>query len=84
MTGQKNKAATIDQPAVPPPVAAGMVSELLPGEEMFNTFFNRALIGIYIVQDGQFQYVNPRFMEISGHNLVELIGKSSLSLVHPA
>jgi PAS domain S-box-containing protein len=40
-------------------------------------------IGLYIVQEGKFQYVNPRFEEISGYSKEELIGTDSLSYVHP-
>jgi PAS domain S-box-containing protein len=41
-----------------------------------------ALIGSYIVQDGKFTYVNPKFTSITGYNEKELIGTDSLKLVH--
>ena len=34
-------------------------------EKSLGTLFGRALIGLYIVQDGKFQYVNPRFLDAS-------------------
>jgi PAS domain S-box-containing protein len=43
---------------------------------------NTALIGSYIVQDGKFTYVNPRFVSITGYSKMELINKTSMSLVH--
>ena len=45
--------------------------------------FDTSLIGIYILLDGKFQFVNTRFQEISGYNENELLGKYSLDLVHP-
>jgi len=40
-------------------------------------------IGIYIVQEGKFQYVNSLFQEQTGYTEKELIGTHSLSFVHP-
>jgi len=40
-------------------------------------------MGVYIVQDGKFQYVNTLFQEMTGYSEVELLGKYSLDLVHP-
>jgi len=39
--------------------------------------------GIYIVQDGKFQYANALFQEMTGYSELELVGKYSLDLVHP-
>jgi diguanylate cyclase (GGDEF)-like protein/PAS domain S-box-containing protein len=39
--------------------------------------------GIYIVQDGKFQYVNSLFQELAGYTEKELIGMRSLDLVYP-
>jgi PAS domain S-box-containing protein len=43
---------------------------------------HNALIGSYIVQEGKFKYVNPRFISITGYNEDELIDKDSISIVH--
>jgi two-component system sensor histidine kinase/response regulator len=40
-------------------------------------------IGLYVVQEGKFQYVNSRFEEISGYTHEELLGTDSLGYVHP-
>ena len=40
-------------------------------------------IGLYVVQEGKFQYVNSRFEEISGYTREELMGTDSLGYVHP-
>jgi PAS domain S-box-containing protein len=39
--------------------------------------------GIYIVQDGMFQYVNSLFQELAGYTEQELLGVYYLDLVHP-
>ena len=39
--------------------------------------------GIYIVQDGKFQYVNSLFQELTGYTQQELLGIYPLDLVHP-
>ncbi|OGN95198.1 MAG: hypothetical protein A2Z75_02310 [Chloroflexi bacterium RBG_13_50_10] len=39
--------------------------------------------GIYIVQNGKFQYANALFQELTGYSEPELLGKYSLDLVHP-
>ena len=41
-----------------------------------------ALIGVYIVQDGRFQYMNPEFVKITGYTEAELRQMPSLQLVH--
>jgi PAS domain S-box-containing protein len=40
-----------------------------------------ALIGSYIVQNGQFSYVNPEFRRITGYSEKELLGLRSMDLV---
>jgi PAS domain S-box-containing protein len=51
-------------------------------EHQFIDSKQNALIGSYIVQDGKFKYVNPKFISITGYNEEELIGTDSLELVH--
>jgi len=40
-------------------------------------------VGLYIVQQGKFVYVNGYFEELSGYPRAELLGKNSLVIVHP-
>jgi PAS domain S-box-containing protein len=44
-------------------------------EEKFRDLVEKSLVGVYIIQDRKFAYVNPRFAEIFGYTRDELIGK---------
>jgi PAS domain S-box-containing protein/putative nucleotidyltransferase with HDIG domain len=51
-------------------------------EQRFRGVVEQSLAGIYIIQDGRFVYVNPRFAEIFGYaSAEELIGVEPTSLV---
>ena len=45
--------------------------------------FLNSPIGIYIIQNGRFRFVNPEFQRITGFSEQELKGLESLALVHP-
>lgn len=47
------------------------------------TLFDRALVGIFILEGGKFQFANSAFETIVGYYEKELLGRESLSLVHP-
>ncbi|OQX65957.1 MAG: hypothetical protein B5M55_02030 [Desulfococcus sp. 4484_242] len=51
--------------------------------DFFASLFINSPIGIYIVQDGKFIFLNPEFLRISGYEEHELLGKNSLNIVHP-
>jgi diguanylate cyclase (GGDEF)-like protein/PAS domain S-box-containing protein len=51
--------------------------------ELAQALLRCAGTGIYIVQNGKFRYVNPLFVQLTGYPESELLGKDSLSLVHP-
>ncbi|HXZ94803.1 MAG TPA: PAS domain S-box protein [Dehalococcoidia bacterium] len=59
-------------------------SEALPigWEEVAQALLRNAGLGIYIVQEGKFQYVNPLLQDLTGYTENELLGKYSLDLVH--
>ncbi|MFC1925264.1 PAS domain S-box protein [Chloroflexota bacterium] len=40
-------------------------------------------IGVYVVQDGKFRFVNSMFQRYVGYNEEELVGMDSLSIVYP-
>lgn len=48
---------------------------LLESEDKFRDLAEKSLAGIYLIQDGVFRYGNPRFAEIFGYSIEELIGR---------
>lgn len=57
---------------------------LLESEERFRNTMDSTLIGVYIIQDFVFQYVNPAMSSMFGYTKEEMIGKMSpLDLVVP-
>lgn len=55
--------------------------KLRESEEKFRTMAEKTLVGIYIIRDNLFKYVNPRFLEIFGYNADEFTGRSPLEMV---
>jgi len=72
-----NRAISIEKP--------GKQSQAKPVEsdELAQALMRSAGTGIYIVQEGRFQYANPLFQELTGCTAEELLGTYSLNLVHP-
>ena len=52
-------------------------------DETLYTFFSRLPIGIYLVQDGKFKFVNPVLRGLLGRGEGELSSSASLDVVHP-
>lgn len=52
-------------------------------ENLFKKLVTGSPVGIYIVQDGKFAFVNPQFRKQMGYRKEELLGMESLLLVHP-
>lgn len=52
-------------------------------KELFDAVTQSSPIGIYIVQDGIFQYINRQFERIIGYNMNELLSTKSLGYIHP-
>ncbi len=67
-----------------PVVRQDKKSQALPTgwEEVAQALLRNAGLGIYIVQQGNFQYVNPVFQNLTGYTEEELLGKYSLDLVY--
>ncbi len=57
--------------------------ELLESEEKFRMLAEKSVVGIYLIQDMNFVYVNPKFAEIFGYEVHEMIGRSVLDFIHP-
>ncbi len=58
--------------------------EPLETRELHQTLADRSPIGVYVLQDGVFQYINPQFKASTGYSEADLLGKDSLSIVHPS
>jgi len=58
-----------------------MQAGLREAELKFRTLAEKSIVGVYIVQDGRFVYVNPRFAEIFGYKPGELINTVSVETV---
>ncbi|MDQ5986181.1 MAG: hypothetical protein CSYNP_01900 [Syntrophus sp. SKADARSKE-3] len=52
-------------------------------EGLFRTLENSSLMGIYVVQDGIFKFVNQHTYNYWGYTREELLGMASMSIVHP-
>jgi PAS domain S-box-containing protein/putative nucleotidyltransferase with HDIG domain len=49
---------------------------LREAEEQFRGLVEQSIVGIYIIQDGKFTYINPRCAEIIGHGSVDELKNS--------
>ena len=56
---------------------------LQESEEKFRNFTDQSLVGIYLIQDGVFKYVNPKFSEIFGYTVAQCLCLSFDELVYP-
>jgi PAS domain S-box-containing protein len=57
---------------------------LLESEAEYHTIVESSLVGVYIVQDGLFRFVNKEWCKIYGYTHDEVVDKvSPLDLVHP-
>ena len=59
------------------------ISERRQNEVLYRTLANNSPMGVFIVQDGRFIFVNPVFESLTGLASGAALGKLSLSLVHP-
>jgi len=52
--------------------------------ELFTALTQSSPIGVFIVQNGKFIYVNPPFENIIGYKLSELIRTETINYIHPS
>src|SRR5690606_36969843 len=58
--------------------------ELMEAEAKFRTLVEKSLVGVYILQDDLFKYVNPAFTEITGYTDEDVLGRLRvMDLIHP-
>ena len=52
-------------------------------EDLYRTLANSSQAGVYILQDGKFQFANPHIQEYAGYTEEQMLGMDSLTLIHP-
>jgi diguanylate cyclase (GGDEF)-like protein/PAS domain S-box-containing protein len=57
---------------------------VLGSSDIARALISCASTGIYMVQDGKFIYVSPLFIQLSGYQEQDILGKTSLKLVYAA
>lgn len=55
-------------------------AELIENERRFRSMIEQTLTGIYVTQNNEIVYANPRLSEITGWSREELLGKDSLDI----
>lgn len=61
------------------------ISERKESQNLFRTLSEKSLVGVFLIQDGEFKYVNPRFAKIFGYKQDEIIEKiKPTELAHPS
>lgn len=58
-----------------------LVEDLREAEERYRTVVEQNLVGIFVVQDDEFRYVNPRVEETTGYGREELMSMDPMELV---
>ncbi|HET7753794.1 MAG TPA: PAS domain S-box protein [Anaeromyxobacteraceae bacterium] len=56
---------------------------LRESEALFRDLSERAIVGVYVIQDGRFRYVNPKMGEFFGYAPGEMLGVLAADTVHP-
>ncbi len=64
----------------------GLQSEITgrkQAEELYMTLAESSPVGVYLFQEGKFQFVNPQFQEYTGYSEDELLDMAPYELVYP-
>ena len=59
------------------------ITERKDAEALYRTLAERSFAGVYVVQDGVFQYLNNTAAATTGYSTSELVGKAATDLLHP-
>ena len=62
---------------------SSVITKLQESEQLFLTLTGQSLAGIYVVQNGQFRFINPIAASYAGYTPEELVGRKADFLVHP-
>lgn len=58
--------------------------QLVEAEAKFRTLVEQSLIGVYIIKDGKFVYINPRLAQTFGYTQEELTNTNAVNIIVPA
>jgi len=53
-------------------------------EDLYKTLANSSQVGVYILQDKRFRFVNPHIREYAGYSEEEMLNMDPPSIIHPA
>jgi diguanylate cyclase (GGDEF)-like protein/PAS domain S-box-containing protein len=59
------------------------LTEKRRAEKLYQTVAEQSFAGVYVIQNGLFQYINSNAAAYSGHTPEELVGTEGMSIVHP-
>jgi PAS domain S-box-containing protein len=59
------------------------IVERKQAEELYKTLAFSSHAGVYIAQEGNLQFVNPRILEYTGYSEDKLLGHYTLDFIHP-
>jgi len=59
------------------------ITEKMEIEGLYRVLTDRSFTGIYLLQDGQFRFLNQSAAAFAGYTPEELVGKDSLYCIHP-
>ncbi len=62
---------------------AATFGELRQSEEKYRLVTEHVSVGIIVVQEGRFSYVNPAALALTGYRVEEMLGREFAPLVHP-
>ena len=62
-------------------IKAGM--DAVKDDRLLRTLTEKSLAGIYVVQDGEFRFLNANAASYAGYEVSELIGREAGGFVHP-
>src|SRR6185369_1369886 len=57
---------------------------LRASEQRFRALADGASVGVYVMQDGRYTYVNPAMAGVFGYTVAEMTGMSPQDIVHPS
>lgn len=59
------------------------ITERKRAEDLFEAIAQSSPVGMFMIQDGKFRFVNSRFLEETGYTEDELLGMDSMALILP-